>query len=98
MGNNLTPAQVERLVKLQEEMNEAGKEICKTLLHGYVSAHPDGGPTNQQALQSELGDVCAAMKLLTDRGDLDDHEIFLAATSKDKTITRYMHHQGDANA
>jgi hypothetical protein len=98
MGNNLTPAQVERLVKLHEELNEAGKEICKILLHGYDSRHPDGGPTNQQALQTELGDVCSAIRLLTERGDLDDHAIYVAAIEKDKTITAYMSHQGDANA
>jgi hypothetical protein len=94
-GNQLSPAQVERLVKLQEEMNEAGKELCKILNHGYVAVAPDGVRyDNKAALERELGDVCAAIKLLGDRGDIDDHQIYLAATAKDATITRYMHHQG----
>lgn len=98
MSNGLTPAQVERLVKLQEELNEAGKEVCKILLHGYHATAPNGVTyDNQVALEKELGDVRSAVRLLVDRGDLDESTIRAASADKDRCITMYMHHQESAD-
>jgi len=99
MSNNLTPAQVERLVKLQEEMNEAGKELCKILLHGFHATGPNGVTyDNETALSKELGDVRSAIRLLVDCGDLNGRTIYLAQADKDQCITRYMHHQDGSEA
>ncbi len=91
--NQLTPAEAERLALLLEELGEAQQVIGKTLRHGYESTHPDGGPTNRQLLEKELGDVRQAMILLCDEGDLSRREIAEWANRKALSVRRYMHHQ-----
>lgn len=94
--NGMTPAQVERHGKLVEEMGEALQILGKIAVHGYESHHPNTPEvTNRDLLHKELGDVCAAIKLLTDSGDLSEREIYKAAAAKGSVITRYMKHQGD---
>lgn len=51
--NQLTPAEAERLALLAEECGEVIQAIGKILRHGYESRHPDGGPTNREALERE---------------------------------------------
>lgn len=91
--NQLTPAEAERLALLAEELGEAIQAIGKILRHGYNSRHPDGGPTNRELLQSELGDVYAAMDMLSDAGDLDPLAISCAMFRKKERVMQYMHHQ-----
>lgn len=92
--NQLTPAEAERLALLLEELGEAAQAIGKILRHGYESRHPDGGPTNREALERECGDVRHAMIRLCDEGDLSRREIHERANIKAQTVLRYMHHQG----
>lgn len=65
-SNGLTDAQEERLFMLAEELCEAGQAIGKTLRHGYDSTHPEGGETNREWLERELGDVAAVIKKLVE--------------------------------
>ena len=90
--NGLTPAEAERLALLAEEMGEAIQAIGKVLRHGYESRHPEGGPTNREALEHECGDVRHAMIRLCDAGDLDKQRIHDCADMKAKTVSRYLHH------
>ena len=91
--NGLTEAEAERLALLLEEMGEAQQAIGKILRHGYESTHPDGGPTNRESLERELGDVQAAINMLIDARDLRQMEIDAARLRKRKRVQQYLHHQ-----
>lgn len=96
--NQLTPAQAERLAILAEECGEVIQVVGKILRHGYESVHPDGGQTNRQLLESEIGDVQAAITLLSYnngvslRSDLDIKHIRNAEESKLIRISTFLHH------
>lgn len=92
--NQLTPAEAERLALLLEELGEAQQAIGKILRHGYESTHPDGGPTNREALERECGDVRHAMLRLCDAGDLSMRAIHDRADAKAAQVVRYLHHAG----
>jgi len=92
--NQLTPAEAERLALLAEECGEVIQAIGKILRHGYESRHPDGGPTNREMLERELGDVYAAMDMLSDAGDTDPFAISNAMFLKKGRVRQYLHHQG----
>lgn len=93
--NRLSPAEVERLAILMEEGSEVIQIACKILRHGYGSKHPADldGPDNRGMLTKELGDLRAAMTLLTEDGDVVPSEIREAAHVKLERITTYLHHQ-----
>lgn len=91
--NELSPAEAERLALLAEEMGEAIQAIGKILRHGYESTHPDGGPTNRELLEKELGDVQAAITLMCNVGDLDSNDIDSYEIHKKKSVQQYLHHQ-----
>jgi NTP pyrophosphatase (non-canonical NTP hydrolase) len=82
---------------LLEELGECQQIIGKILRHGLESRHPNGGPANRELLQSELGDVSFAMRLLCDAGDLDAQEIEAAVAAKKQRVKQYLHHQSDRN-
>ena len=90
---DLTPAEIERLALLMEEMGEAAQAIGKILRHGYGSRHPDGGPTNREALEKEIGDVRAAISLMIEKGDLSVAELWRHEEEKQESVKRYLHHQ-----
>ncbi len=92
--NGLTPAQTERLAKLGEELGEVQQVIGKVFLHGYLAVDPQGNVyDNKSDLERELGDVQAAVRLLTRSGDLNRASIVNQNRKKLRTITRYMVHQ-----
>lgn len=94
--NKLTPAEAERLALLAEEMGEALQIIGKVLRHGYESHNPmlnEG--TNRAMLTKELGDVTAAMTMMTDAGDLSRGAIHDRAKRKIEKVGVWMHHQND---
>ena len=90
--NGLTPAEAERLAILAEECAEVIQVVGKILRHGYHSTHPDGGLTNMELLEKELGDVLAAERLMIREGDVSEANIARAKTDKALRIGRYMHH------
>jgi NTP pyrophosphatase (non-canonical NTP hydrolase) len=90
--NGLGLIREERLVLLAEELAEAGQAVCKILRHGYESRHPDGGPTNRETLERELGDVRAAVVLLLELGDLSDGRIEEFGREKYARVGRYLHY------
>lgn len=95
--NKLTPAELERLALLLEELGEAQQAIGKILRHGYDNynpfSHPSSVPTNRQSLERELGDVEYALHLLCEAGDLTAREIHKARNGKAEKISEYLHHQ-----
>ncbi len=92
--NRLTPAEAERLALLAEECGEVMQAIGKVLRHGFESTHPDGGPTNREALERECGDVYHAIWRLIGAGDIDGNGMSQRADDKAKSVVRYLHHQG----
>lgn len=90
--NQLTFGQAERLAILLEELGEAQQAIGKILRHGYDSTHPDGGPTNREQLERELGDVEYGICMLCLHKELEEKNIIQAKTNKTLSIQRYIHH------
>ena len=90
--NGLPPAQAERLALLAEECGEVIQMVGKILRHGYESRHPNGGPTNREMLECELGDVCAAIRLMTGEGDLAECAIAQRRDGKLNDFHRHLHH------
>ncbi|MCP4596182.1 MazG nucleotide pyrophosphohydrolase domain-containing protein [Neptuniibacter sp.] len=90
--NKLTPAEAERLSILAEECAEVIQAIGKIQRHGFDSRHPNGGPSNRNWLEKELGDVLAAKHLMLEGGDIDDEHIGKSFTNKLFTIPEYLHH------
>ena len=91
--NGLTPAEAERLALLMEECGEVVQIIGKVLRHGYESRHPDGGPTNREMLEREIGDVRAAWRLLIREDDISEAAVARAYVDKTTRMHRYLHHQ-----
>lgn len=95
MMPNLFPAEIERLALLSEEMGEAIQAIGKILRHGYKSYNPfiPNGRNNREDLEKELGDVQAAIELMTKNGDVRSQAISDFSATKQLTVIRYLHHQ-----
>ena len=94
-SNGLSDAELERLAFLAEEMGEALQCIGKIQRHGYESYNPvvDTGMTNRRELERELGDVHAAIQLLTGIGDICGNNMLARKAAKLKNVQRWMHHQ-----
>lgn len=90
--NQLTPAQAERLDLLAEECAEVIQAVSKIKRHGYESRHPDGGPSNRNQLEKELGQVMLAIGMMEDRGDIDNEGIERGHHEKLMNIDRWLHH------
>ena len=90
--NGLTPAEAERLAILIEECNEVGQIACKILRHGYASTHPNGGPDNRALLGKEIGDVYAAVQMMSNHIDIDPQLVNDATQAKLDNVRRYLHH------
>lgn len=91
--NKLSPAQLERLALLAEEMSEVQQVIGKILRHGYASYHPDTKIGNVEKLEQELGDVEAIVRMMAKAGDIDSIQIERWVQSKQARIGKYLHHQ-----
>jgi NTP pyrophosphatase (non-canonical NTP hydrolase) len=92
--NGLTPAEAERLALLAEECGEVIQAIGKVLRHGYESRHPDGGPTNREALEKEIGDAHHAIIRMGNAGDISGNAVLRHADDKEKNVAKYLHHDG----
>lgn len=90
--NKLTPAEAERIALLMEECGEVIQACGKILRHGFDSKHPDGGPTNRQQLEIELGHVSVAEGLLVRGGSISFDAIITSAMFKEDTIGEFLHH------
>jgi len=81
---DLTPAQYERLAILMEEAAEVIQIIGKIQRHGYESRHPDGGPTNREMLEKEIGHVNYAVNLLWMKAEIAQSSILFHRNLKEK--------------
>ena len=96
-STNLSDAERERLAFLLEEMGEAQQIIGKILRHGYESFNPLITPeladTNRQLLEKELGDVVAAITLVSTADDVSSRQINLHCAAKLKRVWQWFHFQ-----
>jgi hypothetical protein len=95
-SNELTPAQLERLAILSEEMGEAQQIIGKIIRHGYESGDPTKDyVSNRLLLEKELGHVYLALWLMAEANDLTHRELIYWQEKKRESIQRWLHHQGE---
>lgn len=92
--NGLTAKEAELLALLAEECGEVIQAVGKVLRHGFESRHPDGGPTNREALASEIGHTRAATFLLFDSG-ISQNRVTKASNEKLTKVEAYLHHFHD---
>ncbi|MCI0624839.1 MAG: hypothetical protein L0387_24905 [Acidobacteria bacterium] len=90
--NGLNPDEAERLFLLLEETGEIQQAIGKILRHGYESTHPDGGPTNREDFERELGDFLAILDLMVSEEDVDRKSIEHHRQEKPDKMEPYLHH------
>ena len=108
---DLTPAERERLTKLNEELSEsiermgaliqamgkANQAVCKTLVHGFNASFEGIDYDNREDLMREIGDVEAIVDLMTTKGDLSRVKIDGYRTDKKSKLSRYLKHQDGAS-
>ena len=89
-ANRLSLAQIERLAILSEECGEVVQAIGKILRHGYKSK----GWSNKEDLETEIGNIMAAVERLHQAGDIDMDAVSDACSDKLYTNPAITHHQG----
>lgn len=88
--NQLSDAEVERLVILAEECGEVIQAVGKILRHGWQ----DGNKYHRRAqLELELGDVVALVAMMEEARDIDGDKILRRSFEKLEIIKQYLHHQ-----
>lgn len=92
-STGLSDAERERLALLAEECGEVIQVIGKILRHGFESRHPDGGPTNRELLEIELGHVGFAGFLCETFKDVSAQGIYVSRYEKSLRIAKYLHFQ-----
>ena len=90
--NKLTDAELERLALIGEECSEVGQIIGKIIRHGFDRYHPNGGVSNREHLQKEIGDALGVIDFAIKRGDLDLEDIEYHRRNKMKNTAPYLHH------
>lgn len=93
---NLSPAELERLAILAEECAEVIQVIGKIQRHGFESYNPfdPKRTTNRALLETELGHVMYATRLMGSQGagDVSTSGIIQESEKKAVSIKKYLHH------
>lgn len=102
--NSLTPAELERLMLLNEAAAKIVTAISKIARHGYDSFNPDlvvnqseDGPkvTNVTELERAMGELDAAARLMLEAKDVTAESIMKYVKHRLLHGSRYFHHQPD---
>lgn len=93
--NKLSPAELERLAILSEELGEAQQIIGKIIRHGFESSNPfdPNLVINRNLLEKEIGDIQFAINLMIKANDLSAGKIDHYKSLKKEKIKKYLHHQ-----
>lgn len=78
----------ELLVILQEECAEVSQVASKAIRFGMDSTYQD--KSNRARLETEIGDLMAMIKLLTEEGNLNPDNIIAAADAKLVKVEKFM--------
>jgi NTP pyrophosphatase (non-canonical NTP hydrolase) len=87
--NGLTDAQEERLTLITEECAEVIQAVSKIKRFGFNSNY-NGGITNLESLQHELGDLQLILKVMIERGDVNKEAIEQRTIDKRTKINQYL--------
>lgn len=91
--NNLSEEQAESLALLAEECAEVIVAIQKIMRHGLESCHPNTPSfTNRNALENEIGDVLASIRMARNNVGLDDATINRSQRAKHLNVEAWVHH------
>lgn len=89
----LSPAEIERLAILSEELGEAQQVVGKLIRHGAVGVMGPRRWDNWADLERELGDVVFAIRLLAENGPMSARAINGWANAKRNRIDETLHYQ-----
>lgn len=89
----MSPDEIERLIILAEECGEVVQSVSKVLRFGWEGRHPDGGSTNIENLEKEVGDILTIVDHMMIRGDLDEDCIHTHKLHKYDKLMKYTSHQ-----
>ena len=84
-----TEPEVERLTILSEECAEVIHAVSKVLRFGFESHYPNGGPTNREKLEEELGHVNTLVEVLQQRGEIRSAKVEISTIRKWRTMWKY---------
>ena len=90
--NGLSPADAEALTLISEECAEVIQAIAKIQRHGLWSEHPESRIPNWSALQREVGDLLAALRVGEVQRLLDWGNVIGHRDRKLMTLPKYLHH------
>lgn len=92
--SRLSPAELERIAILQEEMSEVSQALCKIQRHGYVTTDHSTNQLydNRFDLAKELGHLLNALELMVQNHDIDAKVVQQAWNEKKLSINAYLHH------
>lgn len=94
VGNNLSPAEIERLTHVAEEAAEVVQAVTKILRHGWTSTHPAFPEhNNREHLVREMGDLRGAFTLLVQAKEAHVWEYQKFAMDKLQRMQKYLHCQ-----
>lgn len=94
MSNQLTDAEIERLVLIGEEAAEVVQAVAKILRHGWESTHPDFPDFNNRShFIKELGDLRGAVQLCFQAGDIPQPSYQYHALDKLHRMQKYLHYK-----
>ena len=93
-SNNLSPEEDEALSLLAEECAEVIAIIQKIQRHGAESKNPDRIElgTNREQLETELGDLKAAIKILGRNFRLSERRMYTSYYDKIDKVEKWLHH------
>lgn len=100
MSIEMKAAERERFALLAEELGEAIQIVGKILRHGLYSRNPlDGsGPLNVDMLEREIGDVLAAVYILSAHGSINQLDIDKARAAKLSKVGQFLHEKPNVEA
>lgn len=74
---------------LQEECAEVIQAVSKIRRFGVDSKHPEGGPTNLEHLEIEIGDVIAMIEIMNEFKMIDMTKVQIATLNKKEKLKKW---------
>lgn len=94
-NHHLTPAQIELLALLSEQLGGAVQAVGEVLRHGYDKSDPakHDGVTSRSRLETALGNVRATMIMLCQSEGVSKEQIHFMADYKTEQVKKHLRYQ-----
>ena len=94
-NHHLTPAQIELLALLSEQLGGAVQAVGEVLRHGYDKSDPakHDGATSRGKLETALGNVRATMIMLCESEGVSKEQIHFMADYKIEQVKKHLRYQ-----